>query len=213
MIGTESRLQYGNLEEDPSGLSHGAGNLKAKVEVSSSSTEQRQISSQQPSCNQTCAEESCVALTRNFAAKMDGEDRFPTFSSYSRQTVESNTYPALMELPMKIVRIPNRRCPVHFQSDQYIFTGLQRNYDTFSVSNCWQGSKLIAASDNASAKATALIAASPISVLQSNSSFIFDPNGTSCCRFLKSIVDFVAWTSIVMICGFIFFYHARGFEY
>lgn len=215
MIGTESSLQYGNLQEDPSGLStaHGADKREATHEVSSSPAYVlNQASSPQTSNIQTCPDESRAALIRNFAAKVGGYGGFHSVSDYYRETVESTTHPSSVELPMRIVRIPNRRCPVHFQSDQHIF-GLRRNYHAISVSNCWQGLKTTSSSNSPSAKPISLMIASPRTLLQGNSSSMCDPTRTSYGEFLGPVVDFVAWTSIVMICGFIFFYQARGFEY
>lgn len=206
MIGSESSSQYGNLQEDQSGLSTAQGEPITAHEVSTYVLSQ--ASSPQNSCVQTCPDDSRAVRLRNSATQVDF-DGFHSASDFYRETVESTTYLSSVELPMRIVRIPNGRCPVHFPSDQQIFQ-LKGNYNAISVSNCWQGLKLTSTSP--SAKPISLMVASPRSLLRGNSSFIV-PTQTFYGQFLGPVVDFVAWTSIVMICGFIFFYHARGFEY
>lgn len=116
----------------------------------------------------------------------------------------------LVHSPVRIVRIPNRMCPVHSRMDQHYFnstgSALELNYDTISVTNCWQGFKFSSPSNNGSCS----LKMAPSST--ANSFFWLNNARMSFGKFFEPFWSFVSWALIVMICGSIVFLFSREFE-
>ncbi|KAK7576760.1 hypothetical protein V9T40_013046 [Parthenolecanium corni] len=122
----------------------------------------------------------------------------------------------LIHSPVRIVRIPNRMCPVHSRIDQYYLNGtgsaLELNYDTISVTNCWQGVKFSSPSNNASACGSCSSMKMGPSASSASNSLFFSNARISFGKFFKPFWSFVSWTLIVMVCGSIVFFLSREFE-
>lgn len=115
--------------------------------------------------------------------------------------------------PVRIVRIPNGGCPVHWRIDERYFKGtgsaLQLNCDTISVTNCWQGLRLTGppaeggkAASIEGSRGSAKIgpaAADGLSLGVGNRS------ATSAAKFVQPYGNFVAWALAVVVCGMISF--------
>lgn len=201
MTGTESSLQYGDHP------GHLADHLSPEAAAAKPAP---RSSSDQTTCVQICHKKSNSAgLTRDVAVQVDGVG-VPSLSSNLAESYNQmgQMDPNWVELPLRVIRIPSSMCPVHLP-DQNLLGGLTLSCETMAVSNCWQ---VFPSSDRASAGSTStLVEVSPPVEFPGYSPLNY-PRLTYRKR-LEAIFDFIAWVCMVMICGFILFYQARGFEY
>lgn len=221
VISTESSSQiedhYENLSSHPSTVCGPADSSAMLKALPSPEFVLSEVSSRLSVHVQNNHRQSRAGSTTNLAgssSRIHGECQSVDELCREESSLACQSPAQLMHSPVRIVRIPNRMCPVHSRIDQHYFNGtgsaLELNYDTISVTNCWQGLKLTSSSNNASANGSCSSLKLGSSAV--NSLLWFNNARMSLGKFLEPLRSFVSWALIVMICGSIVFFFSREFE-